>query len=375
MSGRADLITRRSRKDGSSVDVEIVVVPLVVDGETVGSYAIYHDISELQAARVAADSANAAKSSFLATMSHEIRTPMNAIIGLSELLARQPSSTDEQRDYAEAISSSRRSPCWRSSTTSSTSPRSRPAEMDLERAPVLPARPAWRNAVEPGCATGLGQRPRAGRATSPASAACAVLGDDVRVRQMRAEPAHQRREVHRAPAAWCLTAETEPDGERSRRPASASPTRASGSPPEQQQAVVPVLQPGRQLDQPVTTAAPGSASRSAGGSPSSWAGRSPCTAGHCGGRLEVRAGRPPRRGRRLRGSRAGGRPGGAHRPAGRTLRDDARRDGAPPRGPRGEGGHRSDRRSGPGGRERRVDDLRAHFGEVVGRGLRPPGAR
>ena len=34
----------------------------------------------------AAESANAAKSGFLATMSHEIRTPLNAIIGMTGLL-------------------------------------------------------------------------------------------------------------------------------------------------------------------------------------------------------------------------------------------------------------------------------------------------
>lgn len=44
---------------------------------------------ELEAAKRAAEAANAAKSVFLANMSHELRTPMNAIIGLAHLLRKK----------------------------------------------------------------------------------------------------------------------------------------------------------------------------------------------------------------------------------------------------------------------------------------------
>ncbi len=53
---------------------------------------------ELEAARVAAESANVAKSQFLATMSHELRTPLNAIIGYGEMLME---SADERGDALE----------------------------------------------------------------------------------------------------------------------------------------------------------------------------------------------------------------------------------------------------------------------------------
>ena len=101
-TGRATRIARRVRKDGELVDVEIVMVPLTVDGERTGYYVIYHDITELQAAREAAEAATQAKSDV--PRQDEPRDPdADERRHRDDRAAARHRAVREQRDYAEII--------------------------------------------------------------------------------------------------------------------------------------------------------------------------------------------------------------------------------------------------------------------------------
>lgn len=88
------------------------------DGSLAGMTGVAQDITRradqerrLLEALSAAESANAAKSRFLATISHELRTPLNAINGFSEIMTGElfgPLGNATYRDYASEILASGR---------------------------------------------------------------------------------------------------------------------------------------------------------------------------------------------------------------------------------------------------------------------------
>lgn len=91
------MTTKRRCKDGRFVEVDLHIVPLMLEGESHGAYAIYRDLTaEREAARLA-EEAQRMKNDFVSFVTHQLRTPLSGIKWMLEL------ATDS-KDAAEANS-------------------------------------------------------------------------------------------------------------------------------------------------------------------------------------------------------------------------------------------------------------------------------
>ena len=98
-------------RDGQQHHLLVDLVPHVgADGKVKGFLGLLLDISEmkrqeeeLRRAKEKAELANQAKSAFLANMSHELRTPLNGILGYIQILQRDQSLNQTQRNALAII--------------------------------------------------------------------------------------------------------------------------------------------------------------------------------------------------------------------------------------------------------------------------------
>ncbi len=98
--------TQRLKKDGTVVDVDITVFPVMDEtGKLAATSVISHDITEQLRLAKEVERTAKVKTDFLATMSHEIRTPLSAIVGTAELQMLSE-MTPEQRGHMKIIESS-----------------------------------------------------------------------------------------------------------------------------------------------------------------------------------------------------------------------------------------------------------------------------
>ena len=110
LSDALDLYRRQLESQTGELEATASELELTVQALRRANAELAATAEAARAAQIAAESANRAKSAFLATMSHELRTPLNAILGYASLLLDGLAGplAPPQRDFVERTRSSGR---------------------------------------------------------------------------------------------------------------------------------------------------------------------------------------------------------------------------------------------------------------------------
>ncbi|MBX2955662.1 MAG: PAS domain S-box protein [Cyclobacteriaceae bacterium] len=94
--------TFRKRKTGERVDVLLYGMPILSEGNVLGIYGVYVDVTSHRMMEEELKVRNAELDNFVYKVSHDLRAPLSSILGLVNL-SRLPGNTDDLAEYIKII--------------------------------------------------------------------------------------------------------------------------------------------------------------------------------------------------------------------------------------------------------------------------------
>lgn len=102
-SGRVSVFeSQRKHKEGHLIPVIIYGIPVMLDGQSIGIYGIYVDITDRKQAEKELQIRNGELDNFVYKVSHDLRAPLSSILGLVNL-AKHDQNEDDIREYVRLI--------------------------------------------------------------------------------------------------------------------------------------------------------------------------------------------------------------------------------------------------------------------------------